>query len=155
MQKISAATLAVVALAGAAEAGTLKFKGEGTGVVTFKVYPLANGDEVQTFESQQVNRVVDGDLKGETASGVCSGSGITTKVKPWSGQVWCTYTFNKEDAYTIYIPDDTMEGGTFTVVGGKGRFTGASGKGSYVYTWGDVVVGDRLTWAAETEIITP
>lgn len=155
MQRALLIAALLYATAATAHAGTTRFKSEGVGIVALKLYPLANGSEVQTFETQQVARVVDGPLKGETASGVCSGSGVSTKETPWLGEVWCTYAFNKDDAYSIHIAEDTVDGGSFTVIGGKGRFKDATGSGTFAYTWGDVVVGDRVTWTAETEIITP
>jgi hypothetical protein len=155
MKTTSFAIAAILAAtAASAEAGTLKFKGEGATFVDFKIWDMADGSQAQNFVSQVVTTVVDGDMKDSTLSGICYGTGRITKAAPWTGFHHCTFSLSAEDAYSIEARDDE-KGGRFTVIGGKGKFAGATGGGAFQYLWGDTQYGDKLKWASDVEITTP
>jgi hypothetical protein len=147
---------ALLATAGPATAGsTLAMKGNGTATVEFQQMDHADGSKSQLIKSHLIQTIVEGDRKGETMGGDCFGFGRVGADGVYGGVLDCTYRLSAEDGYSIRMDDDHAEGGTFTVTGGTGAFKGATGKGSYTYTWGDTVYGDKLTWTAETTIALP
>ena len=159
MQPITVtATLLTALLAAAAPAAagtTLVMKGNGAAAVEFETIDHSDGSKSQLIKSHLIQTIVDGDRKGETIGGDCFGFGLVEADGTYGGALRCTYRLSAEDGYSIRIDDDNADGGTFTVTGGTGAFKGATGKGSYTYTWGDTVYGDKLTWTAETTIELP
>lgn len=131
------------------------FKAQGAVTVSMRTMEHADKSSTQLFEAEQIMRIVEGDYAGQTASGSCWGMGTVGADGVYGGRIRCTYRVTEKDTYTVQIDDDSEAGGTYVVTGGSGAFTGASGSGSYTYTWGDSINGTKLTWDGQTTLKLP
>lgn len=152
---LSAALLAGAMLAAPAQAETvMTFKSAGVSMFNAENFNLSDGSIVQIIDVQYVSIGTDGDLADQTRSGFCYGIGRVSAEGVYAGEMRCEEVFSAEDSYTFDFTDNA-EGGVAVVTGGKGKFKGATGEARSVYTWGDAVFGDRLTFTTEGTITLP
>lgn len=108
-------------------AETVTYKGMGTYEVMRAVLPLANGGAaVQT--SNNVVATIEPSESG-FIFGDCAGLGYLTVEGSYSGAVYCTFTETGNDSFDLkaVTQDDS---GSVEIIGGSGKWTGATGKGS-------------------------
>jgi hypothetical protein len=154
--------LATMTLAGglwlvtdAMAASTLTMKTKGVSIVLLENFTMEDGSQTQLFKVKWVQDITDGDHKGESWGGDCYGTGVVTADGAYGGSLRCSANVTAEDGYTYQIDNDTAEGGKLVITGGKGRFAGATGTGSYTYYWGDTVFGDKNAWTGDLTINLP
>jgi len=145
------AATAVLGLSSAtALAGEAKtFKGSGTYTVTRMLMPLANGgaavllsnDTVATWEPSE-----SGFMNGD-----CAGLGYISPEGKVSINSICTFAVTAEDGFVIRT-DSSVEGGTVKVIGGSGKWKGATGTGKMTRRW---IEGSRGSYDYELTISTP
>lgn len=149
------ATLAAMVCAGAASAADYTIKLTGTAIIDLQNFAQADGSTSQQFHSRFVQtNTADSDMPGETMTGDCYGAGIVTPAGEYGGSYRCSIFVSADDAIVIHV-NDTSAGGPVAVIGGKGKFAGATGDGTITYTWGDSVFGDRLLYSEEIKFSTP
>jgi hypothetical protein len=128
---------------------TVTYKGMGTYEVMRAVLPLANGGAA----IQLSNNVVATISPSESGFifGDCAGLGYLTVEGSYSGDVYCTFTETGDDSFDI---KGTARGdsGSVEIIGGSGKWTGATGNGSIKRKY---AAGDRGSYEYEFSITTP
>jgi hypothetical protein len=143
--------VAAALLCGAASAGeTVTYKGTGTFVSTRVLLPLANGgaathlsnDVVATLEPSQTGFVF----------GDCAGLGYMSAEGEYSVDAYCSFAETEEDAFAIKAKVNPAEGGSVEVIGGSGKWAGATGTGTIKPKYSE---GNRGSYTYEFKIMTP
>ena len=141
---------ALALLGGAASAGEpVAYRGTGTYTLTRALLPLANGDAVMHLAHDTVATIE----PSETGFiyGDCAGIGHMTAAGKYSSQVFCTFTEIQGDGFDVRVQGD-KEGGSVDIIGGSGKWAGATGTGTLKRKWSQ---GDRGTYEYEFKIATP
>lgn len=145
------AAVAVTLVCGAASAGeTVTYKGTGTFVATRNIMPLANGgaaihlsnDVVATLEPSQTGFVF----------GDCAGLGYMSAEGEYSVDAYCSFAETAVDAFDIKAKLKSTVGGTVEVIGGSGKWAGATGTGTIKPK---SIAGNRGSYTYEFKITTP
>jgi len=144
---IGAAVMLASSMVSAGE--TVIYKGTGTYQVMRAVLPLANGGAA----IQHSNNIVASIEPSESGFifGDCAGLGYLTVEGSYSGDIYCTFTETGDDSFDI---KGTGEGGSGTVVviGGSGKWMGATGTGRIERKY---AAENRGTYEYEFSITTP
>ncbi|GMQ95693.1 MAG: hypothetical protein BMS9Abin14_144 [Gammaproteobacteria bacterium] len=143
----SAAVMLMSSTVSAAE--TVTYKGMGTYEVMRAVLPLANGSAAVQFSNDivaTINPSESGFIFGD-----CAGLGYLSVEGSYSGDVYCTFTETGDDSFDI---KGTARGdsGSVEIIGGSGKWTGATGKGSIKRKYS---AGNRGSYEYEFSITTP
>ncbi len=143
----TAALLFGPAPAGAGQ--TVTYKGTGSFTAHRELMPLANGGAavhvtnaiVATIEPSKPG-FIDGD---------CAGLGYLAVDGKYSVDTYCTFAETGEDAFDIRAKVDE-NGGSVEVIGGSGKWSGATGSGKLKSKWHE---GARGSYTYEFTITTP
>jgi len=129
--------------------GTVTYTGTGSYVVTRVVLPLASGGAA----IQQVNDVVATIEPSESGFiyGDCAGLGYLSVDDEFSVDVYCTFAENGDDRFDLKGHGSHGEG-TVEIIGGSGKWTGATGTGTLKRKFAE---GNRGTYEYEFKITTP
>ena len=140
----------VLLLAGVSAQGeTVTYRGMGTYQVIRTLMPLANGgaaihlsnDIVATIEPSESGFIF----------GDCAGIGFLSPESRYSAQLYCTFTETGNDAFDLKAVMDDQHG-TIEIIGGSGKWQGATGAGSVKPKYAE---GDRGSYEYEFKITTP
>ena len=149
--RIAAAVLAAATLcsAGLAAAETMTVTGKGTYFVNRELMPLADGSAAIHVAATTV-------VSAEpSASGVmfgeCAGLAHLAADSTYKSRMYCNFTENGTDTFAIQ-GDMTPEGGQVLVIGGSGRYKGATGNGK-LKALGEE--GGQGRYSYEFQITTP
>ena len=97
--------------------------------VTHNLMPLGNGSAA--INTETVGIVAMGGDSPMVYKLTCIGLGIQDTEDKFTNNVYCTFKRNENDRFDIEAR--LIDGkGNLKVIGGSGRYAGASGKGSYV-----------------------
>ena len=122
-----------------------------TGAVTYtaqrELLPLSNGGAAVHVTNRLVGTISPSD-SGGFIFGDCAGLAYISPEGKLTIDNLCTFMENKEDGFTLRAQSG-VEGGKSDVIGGTGRFAGATGEGRMRRTWTE---GNRGSLAYELEI---
>lgn len=116
---------AALASAGAAETATLK--GVASFVSTSATLPLANGGAALHLVNEIVATVEQSDAGA--LYGDCAGLGYLDAEGQYSVRALCTFAQSETDGFAIEVQVDPAAEGTVKVIGGSGKWAGATGDG--------------------------
>ena len=91
-----------------------------------------------------------GDINGTTFGGECWGQAEIT-ADSYADTLLCVARQSDTDTYAYRMAYNT-DGWDWTVIGGSGKFAGATGTGHVTAGWGDTKFGDRLTYTNKGSI---
>ncbi len=121
----TAALLGLVLATGPTLAGeTTTYSGSGTYTAQKLTMTLGNGDIVFTGWNEGVAAISTD--PPTVLFGKCMGLGRITEENDFSNDIYCTFRANDDDAFDIKGHSDS-EGGNGEVIGGSGRWAGATG----------------------------
>ena len=121
----TAALLGLVLATGPTLAGeTTTYSGSGTYTAQKLTMTLGNGDIVFTGWNEGVAAISTD--PPTVLFGKCMGLGRITEENDFSNDVFCTFRANDDDAFDLKDHSDS-EGGNGEVIGGSGRWAGATG----------------------------
>ncbi len=145
------AVLAAAALcaAGSASAATTTLSGKGTYFVNRDLLPLANGGAALHIKATTV--VSAEPSESGIMFGECAGLAHLAEDATYRSRLYCNFTENGDDSFSIQA-DNGMDGGEVTVIGGKGRYKGATGSGTLKPLGED---GGQGRYSYEFKITTP
>ena len=146
----AALSAAVLCAAGAVSAATTTVNGQGTYFVSRDLLPLANGGAAVHIKATTVVSAQPSD--SGLMFGECAGLAHLAEGESYRSRLYCNFTENGSDGFTIQA-DNGLEGGEVTVIGGSGRFEGATGSGS-LKALGEED-GGRGRYSYEFKITTP
>ena len=106
---------------------TVTYSGVGTFVANRSTLPLANG----AAAFQLANDVVATIAPSESGVlyGDCAGLGYTDAKGEYSARAFCTFAETETDGFVIDASVEPGVGGTVKIIGGSGKWTGATGDG--------------------------
>ena len=106
---------------------TVTYSGVGTFVANRSTLPLANG----AAAFQLANDVVATIAPSESGVlyGDCAGLGYADAKGEYSARAFCTFAETETDGFVIDATFEPGVGGTVKVLGGSGKWTGATGDG--------------------------
>ena len=135
----------------AAEAGeTVTYKGTGTFVASQVTLPLANGGAVvQLFND--VVAIMEPSPTGYV-TGDCAGLGYLSPDGQYTVDAYCSFAETTADAFDIRAKLTPGKGGAVEVIGGRGKWAGATGTGTIAAKYSE---GSRGTFTYEFQITTP
>jgi len=146
---ILAAAAALLASSGIALAETVTFKGTGTYSVVRALMPLSNGGAALHLSHDTIATVEPSE--SGFMSGDCAGLGYISPEGEVSIDSICNFSLNSKDGLVIRGKAD-LEGSKVKVIGGSGKFTGATGTGTMTRKW---VEGNRGSYDYEVKVTTP
>lgn len=119
-------TLALLFVSGVAKAASITIKGKGTYFVTRSLMPLADGGAVlhtsaSTVASSDVS-------EGGVVFGECAGLAHLTSEGQAKTRVYCNFTETGAGVFVVEA-DVSIDGGEVKVIGGSGKYAGATGSG--------------------------
>ena len=119
----------VLMIPNAAMAGTETLTGRVYASVTHNLMPMGNGSAA--IVSETVGIVAMGGDSPMVYQLTCVGLGIQDTEDKFTSNLYCTFKHNENDRFDIEgrVKDGK---GNLKVIGGSGRYAGATGKGSYV-----------------------
>ena len=128
---------------------TVTYKGMGTYEVMRAVLPLANGGAAIQL-SNNIVATIDPSESG-FIFGDCAGLGYLTVEGSYSGVVYCTFTETGNDSFDVkgVVREKS---GSVEILGGSGKWTGATGKGSVKRKYS---AGTQGSYEYEFSITTP
>jgi hypothetical protein len=137
----------VLEIASAGESVT--YRGTGTYVLARTLLPLANGGAVMQLVHETVATIE----PSETGFifGDCAGLGYLTVDGEYTGEVYCTFAENDSDHFDVR-GSGKRDSATVEILGGSGKWSGATGTGTLKRKWAD---GNRGTYEYEFKIATP
>ena len=138
----------------AAMAGTTNYKGKGHAVTTYVILPLGNGGAAVQLSNSSMATIEpseSGFMMGE-----CAGLGyLGPEGGAIGGSAFCTFEENAKDSFDVRANFETQGakgGGKVEVIGGSGKWEGATGTGTFKRTFLD---GNRTSFEYEFKITTP
>jgi hypothetical protein len=146
---ILAAAAALLATSGVALAETVTFKGTGTYSVVRVLMPLSNGGAVLHLSHDTIATVEPSE--SGFMSGDCAGLGYISPEGEVSIDSVCDFSLNSKDALVIRGEADLV-GSKIKVIGGSGKYEGATGSGTMRRRW---VEGNRGSYDYEITVTTP
>lgn len=109
---------------------TVTYRGVGTFVANRSTLPLANGGAAFQLANDVVATIE------PSASGVlygdCAGLGYADADGVYSARAFCTFAETETDGFAIKAKVEPGIGGSVEVIGGSGKWAGASGEGTLV-----------------------
>jgi hypothetical protein len=129
---------------------TVTYRGVGTFIANRSTLPLANGgaafqlanDVVATIEPSE-----SGVLYGD-----CAGLGYAGAEGAYSARAFCTFAETETDGFAIDVKVEPGVGGSVKIIGGSGKWAGASGEGTLESKDTDDYAG---SYSYEFRITTP
>ncbi len=151
MQRI-AVTVCLLAFAAqpALAQTTINVESEGVSVTNLHNFELGEGTTAQQFDLRFVETGTGGDIAGANLAGECYGFAEIT-ANTYTDSMLCVTRQTETDSY-VYRMQFNTDGWDWTVIGGTGKFAGATGSGHTTAGWGDSRFGDRLTWTSKGSI---
>lgn len=148
-----AATVCLLALAAqpALAGATITIESRGISIVNMHNYELGEGTTAQHYDLRFVATGTGGDVAGTNWGGECYGMAEIT-ANSYADSVFCLNRVSETDSYVARMNFNT-DGWDWTIIGGTGTYTGATGTGHITSGWGDTKFGDRLTWTDKGSII--
>lgn len=142
------ATLSLIT--GAVWAGeAVTYRGTGTYVLARTLLPLANGDAVMHLAHDTMATIEPSE--SGFMSGDCAGLAHLTAEGEYSSRIFCTFTETEGDSFDVR-GEGKGDGGTVEIIGGSGKWNGATGSGTLKRKWAE---GNRGTYEYEFRISTP
>lgn len=135
-------TLLAIAAQPALAGPTIKIEGRSVAIVDGHNYDLGAGITAQTFITKFVESGTGGDVSGVIWSGECYGSAEIT-ASSYADTILCVNRVSETDSYVTRL-NFNADGWDWRVLGGTGRYDGASGSGHLTSGWGDEKFGDKL-----------
>ncbi len=125
ISRYAAAGFALLLICGSATAGeTVSYNGSGTYTAQKLTMTLGNGDVVFTAWNEGMATIsTDPPI---LLFGRCMGLGMLDMTDAYSVDVYCTFRANDEDSFDVKARSGT-DGGQGEVIGGSGRWAGATG----------------------------
>ena len=150
ISRCAAAGFAVLLVLGPASAGeTVSYNGSGTYTAQKLTMTLGNGDMVFTAWNEGMATIsTDPPI---LLFGRCMGLGMLDMTDAYSVDVYCTFRANDEDSFDVKARSGT-DGGQGEVIGGSGRWAGATGAIRMTRTSEQENSG---TYTFEIELTTP
>lgn len=145
----SIAMISLLAVGGAPAGETVIYRGTGTYEAAQVLMPLANGDAVVHLTNDTI-ATIEPSERG-FIFGDCAGLGFITAEGKLSTESYCTFHESNEDAFDLHNKV-TGDRGTVEVIGGSGKWKGATGTGTLKRKF---VEGDHGTYEYELKITTP
>ena len=109
-------------------AETVTYTGTATTSVSKTLMPLGNGDSVVSAASYGVAAI---STDPPTLLAIrCNGLGVVGAEDSYTVDFYCTLSENETDTLDLK-GQDTLKGGKATVIGGSGKWKGATGKGTF------------------------
>jgi len=143
-----ATTLSLIT--GAVWAGeVVTYRGTGTYVLARTLLPLANGDAVMHLAHDTMATIEPSE--SGFMSGDCAGLAHLTADGKYSSQIFCTFTETEGDSFDVR-GESKGDDGTVEIIGGSGKWNGATGSGTLKRKWAE---GNRGTYEYEFRIATP
>jgi hypothetical protein len=143
------AAVLVICSSGAALAATTTIKGKGTYFVKRALMPLADGGAVIHTTATTVASA--DSSEGGVLFGECAGLAHVGGDGDAKSRVYCNFTQSGDDVFVVEA-DMSMEGGSARVIGGSGKWKGATGTGMLKRSGED---GGTGTYQYEFTISTP
>ena len=109
---------------------TTKYTGTVFGSPVKQLMPLGNGDGVLIMQSTGIVALSGNPPTINTMS--CSGMGLVKPDETTTTDFYCNLKESSEDSFDIKGVANNETGGNFDVIGGSGKWTGATGKGKFV-----------------------
>ena len=143
-----ATTLSLIT--GAVWAGeVVTYRGTGTYVLARTLLPLANGDAVMHLTHDTMATIEPSEIG--FMSGDCAGLAHLTADGKYSSRIFCTFTETEGDSFDVR-GESKGDDGTVEIIGGSGKWNGATGSGTLKRKWAE---GNRGTYEYEFRIATP
>lgn len=130
-------------------AASTTLKGKGTYYVQRQLMPLADGGAVLHTTAATVASA--GDSEGGVMFGECAGLSHLDSEGKAKGRVYCNFSHGSDDVFVVEA-DMRLDGGDVRIIGGSGKWSGASGTGMLKRT-GEK--GGQGTYQYEFNISTP
>ncbi len=147
--RIPVLTIVTLVLAiGTASAETSTYRGTGYYVASKELMPLANGGAVIHLEMRTVATIEPSEPG--FMFGDCTGMGLLTAKGEFSADLFCNFEENAEDGFD-FRGKMTVGGTTGKVIGGSGKWKGATGSGKFRRKF---VKGNFVTYEYELKITT-
>ncbi len=146
---ILAAAAALLASSGVALAETVTYKGTGTYSVVRALMPLSNGGAVLHLSHDTIATVEPSE--SGFMSGDCAGLGYISPEGEVSIDSICNFSLSSKDGLVLRN-ESGIEGAKVKVIGGSGKFEGATGSGTMKRKW---VEGNRGSYDYEVKVTTP
>jgi hypothetical protein len=128
IRSLALGILGLVSFANAGAAETVTFTGVASFVSTSSTLPLANGGAALHLSNEIVATVE------ESESGIlygdCAGLGYLDAEGQYSVRALCTFAQSETDGFAIEALLEPAAEGKVKVIGGSGRWAGATGDGS-------------------------
>jgi hypothetical protein len=122
---------ALMTVGAGAAAETSKFTGTTAASVTKSIMRLGNGGSVVRASSSGVAAI---STSPPTLLEMnCEGLGLIDGNNSYSADFYCTFKANDTDSFDLK-GTDTPQGGKATVIGGSGKWNGATGSGTFTRT---------------------
>jgi hypothetical protein len=146
-----AAVLALVTACGAgtAAAEAVTLKGKGTYFVQRALMPLGNGGAAIHVSNKTVMSVEPS--KTGVMFGECAGLAYLSPDAKYASRIYCNFTENANDTLVVQ-GEVSPDGGKITIIGGSGRWKGATGTGK-ISALGEEDEQGRYEY--ELQIVTP
>ena len=109
---------------------TVKHSGTVYATPVKNLMPLGNGDAVVIMQSVGIVAMSGEPPTIHTMS--CSGMGLQKADESIDTQFYCNLKENNDDSFDIKGTAGDETGGEFDVIGGSGKWAGATGKGKFV-----------------------
>ena len=129
----SAAAVLLAAAAAGASAEPVTFTGSATYTAQRELLPLSNGGAAVHVTNRVIGTLTPSDSSG-FIFGDCAGLAYISPEGEVTIDNLCTFMENDTDGFTIRGRAG-VEGGKSEVIGGTGRFEGATGQGRMRRTW--------------------
>jgi hypothetical protein len=142
-----AAVTSVCTTASAGESVT--FRGTGTYVVVRTVLPMANGGAAVHLVNDTVATIAPSEIG--FIFGDCAGLAYLSPTGKVDTNTYCTFSETAEDSFDAHGQGDGTEG-KIEIIGGSGKWTGATGTGTIKRKWAQ---DNRGTYEYEFTISTP
>ena len=135
---------------GAASAGKpVTYRGTGSYVLTRAIMPLANGDAVMHLIHDTIATIEPSE--SGFIYGDCAGLAHLSVENEYSSQFFCTFTETGGDSFDLRGRDEE-DSASVEIIGGSGKWAGATGAGTWKRKWGQ---DNRGTYEYEIKITTP
>ena len=132
MKKIfSLALITTLVMASTAMAGTKTYNGTGSYVSQDLTMNLGNGNTVFGASSQGMATISTDPPTLLAAK--CMGLGLITGENQFGSRGYCTFRNNDIDSFDLFV-DSNEKGGTAKVIGGSGKWQGATGNVRFTRT---------------------
>jgi len=126
-----AALAASVLLAQTADAGTNNYTGTGTYLTQELTMNLGNGQTVFSARSEGMATI--STEPPVLLEAKCMGLGLITGDDKFNAKVYCTFRQNDDDSFDL-VADSGPGGGEAKVIGGSGKWKGATGTATFERT---------------------